>query len=284
MLLSVVVPMSAQENTIIRVSTWASKIEFPEVELILVDDEKFIDSDSHRKLMRELEFCKNNLKITHIITAFNGPGAGRNIGKELASGEWVVFWDSDDFPNLEATLNVIEQNKEFEVDAIVSQYRNISAKTNLEIYRSNDRTINELVFNPGLWRIIFANSDKFKRLKFIETYMGEDQAFILNCLFANFKLSFNDTVIYNYFTNQEFQLTRNRKKIADIKKTIEHIMQDRVTSDCSLNELKYIIIMKLNISRIKYGSLYQRLDGAFTIVKILRKVGLKSFFLILTKR
>lgn len=86
-----------------------------DVEIIVVDDK------SDKKEFEQYKRLKNNKKFTHIdfmVNKTNKKGAGvcRNIGLDSASGEWVLFADSDDY-FIEGFYNKVRKyfNSDYEV-------------------------------------------------------------------------------------------------------------------------------------------------------------------------
>ena len=69
-----------------------------EYEVIVIDD---CSTDSTLEIVKGI--TSNNLLILK-AEMNSGPGAARNKGIEVASGEWVLFLDSDDILHPEALL------------------------------------------------------------------------------------------------------------------------------------------------------------------------------------
>lgn len=92
-LVSVVIPAYNAEKTIIPCVNSVLHQTYRNLEIIVVDDGSI---DATRVILEEYkkELCINNLQIISQRNA--GPSAARNLGIELAKGEYIAFLDSDD--------------------------------------------------------------------------------------------------------------------------------------------------------------------------------------------
>lgn len=93
-----------------------------DIEIILVDDGSF---DGSEKICDEYILKYRNFKCIH--TSNKGQSSARNIGLEIANGEWIGFVDSDDFVD----VNYYEQMYNFAV------------KNNSDMICSNRRVFSE---------------------------------------------------------------------------------------------------------------------------------------------
>ena len=91
-MISVIVPVY---NTVNYVRYCVESIlsqTMKDFELILVDDGS---SDGSEKICDE--YSKNNLNVISLHQKNKGVSAARNLGIEMASGDYIVFVDSDDW-------------------------------------------------------------------------------------------------------------------------------------------------------------------------------------------
>ncbi|MDY6884352.1 MAG: glycosyltransferase family 2 protein, partial [Pseudomonadota bacterium] len=88
---SVLIPMYNAQDTIERAVLSANQLDLGGVEVIIVDD---ASRDQSLQVVDEL-----NLECVRIISAGSnrGPSFCRNVGLELAVGEWIAVLDSDDW-------------------------------------------------------------------------------------------------------------------------------------------------------------------------------------------
>ena len=80
------------------------------IQVIVIDDNSTEDIDDYECIRNEyhnVEFYRND-------SGFMGPGAARNIGLQVADGEWILFADADDYfaPDFYDTLMKHVDDKE----------------------------------------------------------------------------------------------------------------------------------------------------------------------------
>ena len=91
-LVSVILPTYNRINTIQRAIDSVLNQTYPNIELIIVDDNS---TDGTFELISKL--YGEDERIIYIINETNmGPSHSRNIGVDAANGDWIAFHDSDD--------------------------------------------------------------------------------------------------------------------------------------------------------------------------------------------
>ena len=88
---SVIIPVYNCENYISKSVESVINQDISEVEIILVDDGS---TDDSLKVCQLLSLKYRNIKV--ISQGNKGPGAARNAGLKIATGEYVTFLDGDD--------------------------------------------------------------------------------------------------------------------------------------------------------------------------------------------
>ena len=169
-LISIVVPFRSFEILAKNLLS-AFKLSIDNVEVLLIHDSTEDIKQEHIQTISS--------KIKHYIYLrydFNSPGLARNKGLEFARGEWIVFWDSDDFGYPEVLLNLVSRA---ESGVLIANFRR-HYQVEQRISRDVSNVVNEaqLVRDPGLWRFIFHRSEiassRFEALK-----LGEDILFLV---------------------------------------------------------------------------------------------------------
>lgn len=91
MMISAIVPVYNTERLVGRCIDSVIAQTYPDWELILVDDGS---TDESLEILKKYESDDARIKVIHQENA--GPGPARNKGVENASGDYIVFIDSDD--------------------------------------------------------------------------------------------------------------------------------------------------------------------------------------------
>ena len=111
--LSVVVPVYNVEAYISEMIESLQKQSLSDLEIILVDDGS---PDNSGKICDQ--YAANDARIRVIHKANAGVGAARNDGLDAATGEWIIFCDSDDWVELNAFEKLVEEGEKNGADVV----------------------------------------------------------------------------------------------------------------------------------------------------------------------
>lgn len=169
-LISIVVPFRSFEILAKNLLS-AFKLSIENVEVLLIHDSAEVLKQEHIQTISS--------KIKHYIYLrydLNSPGLARNKGLEFARGEWIVFWDSDDFGYPEVLLDLVSRA---ESGILIANFRR-HYQDKQGISREVFNIVNEaqIVRDPGLWRFIFHRS-KIESKRFEALKLGEDILFLV---------------------------------------------------------------------------------------------------------
>ena len=93
------------------------------VEIIVIDD---ASSDHTRHILRSMGLQHDNLRV-EILKQNGGQAAGRNLGFDMARGEYIAYLDADDFYNDDKYLsNWVSAARESNLDLCVADYRRLN--------------------------------------------------------------------------------------------------------------------------------------------------------------
>lgn len=143
-LISVITPVYHAQNTLVRAIRSLQMQTHENWECVLVID----DGIDYASWLSSLSVKDDRLVFTHSNTLQSGPNITRNIGKELASGQWIAPLDADDlfYPNrLERLLSAAQ-----ETGLSMDNVSIVDDESNEEIGVAFSRTQHNVTFNEIL--------------------------------------------------------------------------------------------------------------------------------------
>src|SRR5699024_8084583 len=147
---SIIVPVYNVEKYLKQALESAVNQTLNDIEIICIDD---CSTDNSLNILKEYQLKDNRIKIIE-QKENKGQGVARNLGLNIAEGEYIMFLDPDDWLELNAceiaynqisknkndivffgTTNHIEkQNKKFNNDIRLQPFLNYFNKTNVKLY------------------------------------------------------------------------------------------------------------------------------------------------------
>lgn len=216
-LLSAIVPVSSKLTDSRNLEAWISKIEQSEVQVVLVLD---APNQQLSKIQKQLKENFSDSRATFVTGDFGNPGSARNEGMRIATGEWIVFWDSDDLPNVQQTINLLTIHSKKDFELLIQDYSiNTVPQNSIQHIKMVDGNSSELLanlsYNPGIWRLIFRR-DSISNITFPKLLMAEDQLFLAEIEPWKRKILYTGVENYQYFKGVAGQLTSNTQAISDL--------------------------------------------------------------------
>jgi glycosyltransferase involved in cell wall biosynthesis len=256
---SVICPVFNMAGRLQLFEAWVGKLSAnPQIEVIIIDDY------SNEATSTELKaICKRYNNLIFIEGNFGNPGSARNAGLEICQGKWVIFWDSDDEPNVENFLELLRSNEELNPDICFGMYKTFNENSK-QISESpawsldTKRDLSTVARNPGIWRIVFAR-DLIEGMRFEPLRMAEDQIFICEAILRARKLVFADRQIYTYFTGSINHLTKNSAALQDLLPAFKKTTEILKSSTVEIAPFLSLMAAKQMISGGRYGNLRTRL-------------------------
>jgi glycosyltransferase involved in cell wall biosynthesis len=203
--ISAIVPINIERGLSPNFLKWFPKGLPSEFELIIILDTKSAKLYSQTK-NSILEMNASKTKILHSTNSV--PGLTRNLGLEIAEGEWITFWDDDDLPDLTGVAQLLDLASinsldfalgNFDIELIDEPGRIISVP-----YSNNWEK--DIAYFPGIWRFIFRKSSLLG-LKFGGRNLGEDQEFLMDYEFFKKRGQRFEINTYTYFRGNSNQIT-----------------------------------------------------------------------------
>lgn len=284
-LVTAIVPVTKMAGRLDRMHSWLKSVSDLDLEVIIVHDKQ--DEETGLELAKICKSLQN--PDVHLVEKYSGsPGFTRNEGLARSSGDWICFWDSDDLPCPDKILESL-RGLDSRTEVVIGQFELVENLTGKSTYTSNDRTLSEIVANPGIWRMIF-KSRILEDAKFTKFHLGEDQLLLIQVNPENRRIMFSEEVFYKYFLGNIGQLTSQKEKIGDLfevcKITSGIIINDK-NSNYGFTLLLFskmiLTCMKLGLLKIKICSVAMYFETYRKATWANRRLMLKSMISILRK-
>lgn len=213
---SIVVPVYNAEQSIDKCIISVINQTYGNFELILVNDGS-VDSS--------LEKCQNYLyddRVNIIDKANGGVSSARNAGINRATGEYILFLDSDDYLDENILKTYDSLLKEYDADIIISLLNKIGNDSNdknnivLDTLQEGFKDISVIGNEFGYWYkngLLNAPVSKCYKKSMIKTLfdnnisLGEDLIFVLNYLINCSNIYLCKKTLYNYILSNDNTLS-----------------------------------------------------------------------------
>lgn len=220
-MVSIIIPVYNAEKTIERCVASVLRQQYPQKEIILINDGS---KDGSLEILRRLE--EQHDEITVVDKPNGGVSSARNAGLEICTGNYVTFIDSDDYylsddyvANMAALLDENES-----IDLVISGFTLLSG-TQRTAYAATSHTKDIAALALDFWQYVrmdVTNSpwNKMYRRNLIscmfptEMTMGEDAVFVLRYLQNCRAVVFDDNCGYGYVYELSSTTAQFRKKVA----------------------------------------------------------------------
>ncbi len=222
-LVSVIIPVYNAEKTIGRcLDSLINQTIANQIEIIAIDDGS---TDNSLEILRSYE--SENIKIIHTN---NLPiGQVRNIGMEMASGQYIGFIDSDDYvtddwgDNIEKNINHDERPDMIafryfakkSVQQIESQFNQKRIAGHKQIDNTTQQDQYDLIWglSPFVWDKLFLRDVIVnEHIQFPTTYYAEDAAFVVKFIDSCDRVFFIDKPLCVHVDDSSTAMTKHISK------------------------------------------------------------------------
>ncbi len=234
--ISIILPIYNMETWIVKSIDSIEQQTLSGIELIIIDDGS---TDASYKLVTEQSKYYENIRI--VKTENKGSGPARNIGIEMAKGEYIAFMDADDFYKSNDSLEYLYKTAikndalicggmpEYFCDGVFSSppLREMQLDIGTECFVSAKK-----FYSPGpYWCYIYKR--KFlmdNEIRFPSYVRGQDNVFFLQVLSLAGKAFRTSKCVYVYRKNHKKILWTERKAL-DIVKTYRDTLKISIEKD-----------------------------------------------------
>jgi len=202
---SIICPLYNVEKYIEKAIRSVINQNFRRFELLLINDNS---ADSSKAICDRLILEDSRIRIINLDSNF-GPGYARNIGMEVAIGEYLIFLDGDDYL-VENCLGQLlyEINTENLPDMIHVAWSEIFGDIHSNLctteetcnYNSDrflEKYLKKKTYGFFCWEFIFKNSFiKINDIKFRDSKMGEDVDFVIKAIIRSSSILDSKILLY----------------------------------------------------------------------------------------
>jgi len=131
-LISIIIPVYNAKEYLRRCLDSILRQNYTNIEVLLIDDGS---SDGSEAICDEYALLDKRIKVIHQKNT--GVSAARNVGLDLAKGDYISFVDSDDWIEndlLETLLNISKESGSYIVVSNYTRNNKTSNKTNKDSY------------------------------------------------------------------------------------------------------------------------------------------------------
>lgn len=243
--ISVIIPVYGVEKFIERCARSLFEQTLDDIEFIFIDDctldrsmtilSKIIEEYRHR-------FAEMNFVVrTERMPTNSGQAAVRRHGIQLATGDYIIHCDSDDWVEPDMYAKLYERTLQELSDVVICDYYIANSKTERKVVSgclSQDKTeiIKDLLYQRTSWAVWnkLVKSTLYKDLKEYPLYaMGEDMVMISQVYCDSLNFSYVDEPLYNYFENSSSIMN-----VHTMEKCIEKFTQVKANTSLILPIIK----------------------------------------------
>lgn len=196
--ISIVVPVYNSIKYLDRCINSILKQTFLDFELILINDGS---TDSSFSVMKKYE---TDSRVKCYSQKNKGIAATRNRGIDLASGEYIMFIDNDDYIKEDYLMHYVTKIEEDESDVVIGNYQRVldNGKVLVETHLVDGDWSKYMIVAPWakLYRLSFI---KRYNIKFLNSNIGEDIYFNMQVMNLTKNISIIEDNGYQWFYNEK---------------------------------------------------------------------------------
>ena len=253
---SVIIPGYNVQEYIARAIESVLKQDFKDYELIVIDD---CSTD------RTSEIAKKYEGIKLIRNAENkASGGARNVGLDMAQGEYIIFLDADDYLYAEDVLTKVDKViGEKKVDVIYLGFK-ISGNRNELVLPTEETCTREYKAGKDIysnvwskcWNLEFLNKNN---IRFVEKRYYEDVLFVYQAIMKVETYLIADFPVHTYISGRKNSMTTtlNLKNVYDTIDNIKDMLELKIKEDTP--ELNMRIEREINMCKKRLVDIYHNI-------------------------
>ena len=235
---SIIIPVYNVEKYISRCLDSILNNTYKNIEIILVNDGS---KDNSQKIIDEYKE-----KYADIIIAVEqenkGPAEARNLAMDIATGEYLMFVDSDDFVEKDYIEKYVSQLTEDYDMVIGGYYRTNDEKKLYQVKLKDEKWSMYMIMGPYA-RLYKKSFLECNQIRFIKVNIGEDIYFNLQANVSAKKVKIIDYVGYNWYINNSSISNTMHKDIKNVEiDKFLNLSYDRIKEKEGINNENYELL------------------------------------------
>jgi len=273
-LVSIIIPVYNVENYLEECLNSVLSQSYDNIEFIIINDGS---TDNSREII--LDFLKIDNRIIFVDNSNNGVGTSRNIGLKKASGDYILFIDSDDYVDKHLVNTLLESVATDDIciyDAvsfedttgIYSDQKYFVGLSDSVLQKSiENNTYQEYLFfyiSPCL-KLYTSSFLKQNDIYFPEGIYGEDVLFWLKCLLATNRIKYVDYLgYYRRYRRESIMTAGSTKNLKDrIGSVPELFTMSKANRNLQIKVLIYALDCWFSVYDIKNKELHKYTNEVF---------------------
>ena len=218
---SIVIPIYNTERYLPECLNSVISQTYRDLEIICVDDGS---TDATAVILQQ--YAKTDSRIKILTQENAGPGAARNAGMNQATGEYIVFLDSDDWFEPSFIHRMLQRTIESSSDITICRSTQFDSATGSELpslWMLNTQFASDAVFSPAqipdyIFQLTYGwpwdklyRSDFIKSFSFPDLSNSEDLVFVYTSLVSAHRIAILDESMVHHRINREHSISASRE-------------------------------------------------------------------------
>lgn len=254
---SVIIPGYNVQDYVSKAIESVLNQDFKDYELIFIDD---CSTDKTSEIVNQYE----NVKLIRNEENMASGGA-RNVGLDVANGEYIIFLDADDYLYANDVLTKINQLiGEQTVDVVYMGFQ-ISGNRQELVIPTPETCTREYKAGGDIypnvwskcWNLNFLNKNQ---IRFVEKRYYEDVLFVYKAIMKVEKFLIADFPVHTYISGRKNSMTTtlNLKNVYDTVDNIKDMLEIKMENDTP--EINIRIQKEINMCKKRLEDIYQKIS------------------------
>ena len=213
-LVSVIIPVFNKEEHLYDCLKSLLENSHSNLEIICVDD---ASTDQSRQIIANFTTDDKRLR-SHFLESNQGASAARNLGLNLATGDYIAFLDADDVMPPQALTNLVQRAEDTDADIVRGKITGLREDGSRHILAAekllHDRDAERVLWaeEESLWFYWYFTANLYRRqfltsesIRFPTGIRNEDPQFLCRCFMSTDKISLLNEYVYRYRIGAEQQ-------------------------------------------------------------------------------